>query len=170
MFSRFWAWLKAWFVKPDDSIYQPTERLIYSYFNGEKLVIADPQVLYRALMDVAPELSADINTSNSQSKFWKQANDNAVKNVRNIFSIKPLPEGGLGELELFELLFHFIDYCDRLKKVRSPSQMSSVSLAAPIPTSEVKSQPIDNTLASGSTEKEPSTVEPEPSPTEPVLL
>lgn len=158
------GWFKKTPQKPID-IYTPKERLIYSYFNGQEIVRADPQVLYRNLMDVAPSLRADIAVSNSASKQWRTATENADKAVRQLFSIKPFAEGGLAELELFELLDHFINYCDSIKKLQSPSLTSSGSVGASTPFSGEESQPMPSSSASGCVVNDSSTGEPEPSPT-----
>ena len=165
-----WNWFTSWFTKQDDlAIYSPKERLIYQYFDGAKLVRADPQVLYRNLMEVGPELSADISVANSPSKDWKKATANAVGKVRTIFNLKHFDEGGLGELELFELLHHFYTYCEAVKKAPSPSRISSASTGAVTPSTEAKDPIILPSSASGLIEKGVCTAAPEPLPTEPVL-
>lgn len=170
MLRRFWEWLTTWSKPKDDlAVWSPQEREIYTYFDGTKLVKGDPQLLYRAMMEVGAELSVDIAVASSPSKDWRQAEDNAAKKIRGIFNLKPLEEGGLSTPELANLLKHFWSYCESVKKAESPSRTSSASTVAQTPTSEDAKSPIAPGSPSGSIASAASTAVPVLSPMEPEL-
>lgn len=155
-----WGWLKAWFVKERLGVYAPKERLIYRYFDGSKEVAADPADLYRKLMDVGPELSADVAVASSPSKAAREATGKAIEKVRGIFGLQPFPEG-LGEAEAYELLDHFVGYCTSVKKnlARLPMYLRNT------PASSPAGPDTSSSSASGSTVNDPSTAAPVPLPT-----
>ena len=163
------AWLKSLFTAKDPlEIYQPSERLIYKYFNGESLVLADPLQLYKKVMHCGAELSVDLKVSASQSKAAAQGHDKAVAKIRDVFGLKPFDQGGLSELECLDLLDHFLYFCDHIKKKSNPLRTMSTPSVGLNGTSETA--PITpSTSDSGSAEKEPSTEKPEPSVMEPPL-
>jgi hypothetical protein len=167
-----WSWIKKWFVKETvDSyeVYSLSDRSIYKYFDGEKLVSVDPMVLYKKLQAVRPELNLDIKLANSVLLKWEEkskAHNAMIKKIRDIFVLKSFEENGLTETESVELLDHFLVYCEGVKKNSSPSQTSQTET---LPSSECSTEdPSDtsNSSESGSTESESSTAEQEPSPSE----
>lgn len=161
-----WNWFRSWFVNESWDVYAPKERILYRYFDGEKLVRADPQVIYRSLMDIAPELSIDINVSNSPSKDWKKATLAADRKIRELFGIKAVTEGGLTEPELYDLLYHFYRYCEHIKKGSSPLPTSLPKAGGSIPSSEASAPITSNSSVSGSTAAASSSAAPEPSVSE----
>ena len=109
-----------WFKKSND-VYSPKERKIFSYFDGEKTVKADPVALYRRVMDKGPSLSIDMSVSTSASKDAEKAQKELVDNVRTIFNVKPLANeiectGTLTDTEVLYLLDQFMDYASDVKK------------------------------------------------------
>lgn len=156
-----WLWKYLGWTKTD-GLYSPQERLIYSYHDGEKVVRADPAVLYRRLMDVGPELSADIAVACSPMPVRAEATAKAEGKVRAIFGLKPFADGGLGEAEAYELLDHFAGYCDGVKKNLARLPIYFPSSAKPSPKGGSTTPP---TSDCGSTASVPSTAEPAPSPT-----
>ncbi len=162
-------WLKSWFSK--DSIggfevYHPGERAIYSYFDGAKMVRADPVVLYKGLMAVRSELAVDIKVANStlvKAADAKEAHDRLIAKIRGIFGLKSLEEGGLTESEAYGLMDHFLVYAERVKKNLSRSPTPSTPTVASSSTSEA-GQTTAPSSGSGSTASEPSTAKPEPLP------
>ncbi len=114
------SWLNKLFAKQDtlgaSSGWAPKHRTIYEYFDGEKQVKADPIVVFKRIMSVAPELSNSITVSVSPSKDAATAHDDALVHVRKVFGIKAFSDGGLTDVESFELLDDFMAWCDRLKK------------------------------------------------------
>lgn len=121
-------WLGKWFNKrAEDSveIYKPKERRLYSYWNGTKQVEADPMVIYKKMMAVAPELHIDIKVAESKSKDAGKAHNSMINHIRNIFSLKPFEDGGLTEIESILLFDHFTTYCGFVKKNTNPSVTSS---------------------------------------------
>jgi hypothetical protein len=147
-------------------VYKPTERLLYSYFDGTKMVKADPLVLYKKMMDIGPELSINIKISSSPMKEAGKAYADMVEQIRGIFGIKILEEGGLTELETAALLDHFLVYCDTVKKNSRFSPISSTSSEA-APVSSVDDQPTPSFSDSGSTASAPITAAPPSWPQEP---
>lgn len=158
------AWLKNLFAEKDRiDVYRPRERLVYSFFTGEKTIKVDPLVYYKKIMEIGPELSIDMKVANSQSKDAKKAHDSYVAKIREVFGIKAFSNGGLSDIECAELLDHFLTFCDTLKKNTKPSPTPS----KPMEDSKSTSPSVPNTesiLDSGSIVKEPSIAKPEPRP------
>ncbi len=162
-------WLKSWFVKGPEGgfeVYHPGERAIYSYFDGAKMVRADPVVLYKELMAVRGDLWQDSKVAHStlvKAEDAKRAHDSLIGTIRGIFKVKPLEEGGLTESEAYSLMDHFLSYTDRVKKNSNPSPTPSTptgdssSTSAEGPTTPPSSD-------SGSTENGSSSAAPGPSP------
>lgn len=120
-------------------VYEPGARRIYSYFDGEKVVAADPMVLWRNLMEVRGDLSAHLSLAFApmDSKDKPQAYAKAAALSRKIFSVREFHEGGLTEAEAVNLVQHFWRYCDGVKKNSPPSpSWSAATSAAPAPTSD----------------------------------
>lgn len=166
--TRFFHWLRSLLHRSSVEyldVYQPKERLIYRYFDGQKTVVADPLLLYRKVMGIGPELSVDLKVSQSSSKDAQKAHENAQMKIREVFGVLPLADGGLSELETMDLLDHFLAYCDRIKKNSSPSPTSPVETSAPSERSCEEDPRTSNSLDSGSTDAGSSISTPEPSPT-----
>lgn len=168
MFTKLFNWLASMFSRTslieDYSFYSLKDRQIYRYFDGIKVVSADPMILYRKLMDVKPDLVSDMKVAESD---WKSENTKAqariVTKIRGLFDVKSFEEGGLTEMETEGLLDHFLVYTDTVKKnLRSSATSSSSSVVSP-PTS-VESLPISSSSDSGSVASESPIAEPEPSP------
>ena len=158
------AWLKSWFRSQDPfDAYQPGERLIYKYFDGTKMVRADPLVLYKWYAFHGPELLVDLKVSGSPSKDANSAHTSAVAKIREMFEVKTLKEGGLSDFEVMDLLDHFLYYCDHIKKKSNRLRTPSTPSAASNGTSQ-DGQASFSTLASGSAASVPGTGKPEPSP------
>ena len=167
------SWLKSFFVSPsyEESIdvYRPEERLLYSYWNGTELVRCDPIQLYKRMMAKGPELSIDIKVAQSKSKDAVKAHDSMIKTIREIFSLKPMEEGGLSEIETIELLDHFMRFSDIIKKNSSPSTIFAEGQSGNSEPTKAEPPPTSSSLHSGSLEKEDSIETPPSSPTEPEL-
>lgn len=118
------AWLEKilyWFYNRCTSegrydVYQPKERAIYSYFNGQEVLRIDPITLYKKLMEIGPELDIDIKVANSESKDAAKAQAKVIERIRWVFSVKSLEEGGLTEDETAGLLDHYLRFTDQVKK------------------------------------------------------
>lgn len=150
-----------------DEVYRPTERLIYQYWNGIGDVKADPMILYKKWRSIWPELSAELKVATSEmlkDKDTIPAHNRAVEMIRGIFDLKPYPLG-LTEAECDDLLNHFLDYCDRLKKDSAPSPTSSTPTGAS-PTSSTEGPITNSSSGSGSIGGEPTSASPVPSPTD----
>ncbi len=132
-------WLKSWFrtvpkPKPEpqgedglgNESWTPEETGIYSYWNGERVIKADPLVLYKRVMAVGPELSIDMKVALSISKDAPVKQAEVAKRIRELFLVLPLhnefelehPDGRktLTDTQVFELLDSFMGYCDNVKK------------------------------------------------------
>jgi len=96
-------------------------RFIFSYWNGSKIVKADPMVLWRSLQQHADFSEADFRLMKvdalRDSLVHKLANV-----VRDVFDIKSPDDGGLTELETLEVLRSFIEYTGFQKKSGEPMQ------------------------------------------------
>jgi len=165
-----WAWLERLLPRERSNLYRPRQRQIYHYWNGQKVIAADPMILYKRIMDVGPELDAVIRIAASQSKEAPRAYHDMLVLVRGIFDLQALAEGGLTETEAAGLLDHFMLYTSELKKNGSPPATSSTS-SAPTPSSESgdAASATRPTSDSGSTANACSTGGPGPSPTASVL-
>ncbi len=153
-----WQWWKSLFrAKPNYDTYKPSERVIYTYWNGQNNVTEDPIIVYRRLMDVGPELSVDMKVSTSIHKDAGIAYVAMVKKIRGIFDLKPMSEGGLTEAETVQLLDHFLTFCGMVKKNSSPTPTNATATSPSSPSSWVGNPPTANTSASGSTANEPTT-------------
>jgi len=149
------------------ALYSPSQRAIYTYFDGVSLVRADPLVLYKRMMDVGLELSVDMKVSVSASKDAKRHHDEMIRKLRNIFNVPPLDaKGGLTEGEVVQLLDHFLLYCEGVKK-NSPTSATTPTVTAASTSTSGGSPPTPNISDSGSTASEFSTGTPESSPTGP---
>lgn len=167
---RLWAWLRGWFVQTTGfDIYRPADRLLYHYWDGQRVVDADPLTLYKRLMEKGPELSIDIKLALSMHPDAVKGHDAAVNKIHHVFRVKPVDEGGLTELESCALFDHFLLYCEELKKNSSlsPTSWPPPGRAASRPGSGVNGRPTQPSSDSGSTGGGPSTGPPELSPTEP---
>ncbi len=167
MLKRLFGWL---FSRSEIfDIYKPRERLIYKYFNGKEEIAADPLTLWKKVMAVGPEMSIDIQVSQSPMKNAPEAHTELLSKIRGIFTVTPLNEKGegLSELETVELLNHFLIYSERLKKNTSPYATSS-SNSEVSAVSSGDGPVTRNTSDSGSTENVPSTENPIPPPSEPL--
>jgi hypothetical protein len=136
----------------NDNLYYPKERLIYKYYNGHRVVEADPLVLYKKHRQVWPDLCTDIKIATSAMLSDKEtipAHNKIVEQIRWIFDLVPIESGGLTEPEAEDLYEHFLDYCDRIKKNSSPSQISSMPSEEQTVSSPVV-QPTNNSSDSGS--------------------
>ena len=164
------AWLRSLFGKKEEfalDLYKPSLRQIYRYYDGQKVVTADPLVIYKRLMDRGPTLAVDMKVSATTMKGNVKAHDDSLRKIREIFDVKPLDQGGLTEIETLALLDHYLVFEDVQKKIAprrptspgetSPSSSPSTDAAPPTPSS----------TDSGSTDAGPSTEPPTPPPSEP---
>ena len=162
MLTKLFAWFRSWFPADKYAMYSPKQREIYSYFNGDKVVRADPMPLFKSVMDQFSELSIDFKVAASPHKDAAKAWDNAVARVRTIFGIKTLDEGGLTERETVDLYNHFWDFMDSVKK-NSPSCQTPPEDGLPTSASSTPVCPITpSSLGSGLTAPASKTDSPAP--------
>ena len=180
MFKKAWDWVKGLWAKRSSSedrfgLYHPREREIYEYFDGDKLVKADPMVIYKRIMARGQEISVDITVARSPMKGADKAHDSLIKKIREVFNVKPLSEGGLTEQETMDLFDDFLVYVDAIKKNTTPPpdlpEETSPSTSSPTaPFGGESSAPAPDTKSSsdsGSTSSETSSAPPPQSPTGP---
>lgn len=130
MFSKIFAWFSK--KEPEDTlpIYSYLEKRIYSYFDGKELIRVDPVPLHKAIMTKGPEISLDMKVARNPTKGAKKAHDNLVNTIRKLFSLKPLEEDGLTEVETLDILDHFLEFSDKhRKKYEDTSDMINGNLA-----------------------------------------
>ena len=119
-----------------EGLYEESERRIYHYFDGEKVVRADPMPIYRRVMEVVGDLQADITVMNSPSKGATEARRKCAEKAYRILAVKPLDQdGGLTEAEVVNELFRFWNWCDNLKKNTKspPTSAGGTSDSSPSP-------------------------------------
>ena len=143
-----------------DDVYSPRERLIYSYSDGTQVVRADPLTLWKRMMEVGPELSIDMRVAHSPSKDAVKAHGSALEKIRRIFAVRSWEEGGLSQLETFELLNHFMEWVGEQKKNGSSAPTSAAATWAPSAPSSDANPPTPSSSGSISTDDGPSTSEP----------
>lgn len=179
MFSKAWNWIKSFWPKRSDNLdrfglYHPREREIYEYFDGDKIVKADPMVLYKRVMAKGPEIAIDMSVARSPLKAAGKAHDDLIRKIRDIFNVKPLDVGGLTEQETMDLFDDFLIYVDAVKKNTTPPPTSQEGTLPPTSPSTAPSgdgssaldPPSPSSSDSGSASNGSSTDTPPPSPTE----
>jgi hypothetical protein len=117
---KWWGKLKSLFKRKEaqqqPDYYYPTDRHIFSYFNGEKEVKVDPIVLYRKMIPHKKVIFAE-----NPSPFDSLLSDDpkgyidAISKIREVFDLKSFEEGGVTEVKCFEVLNSFIDYCHNVQ-------------------------------------------------------
>jgi hypothetical protein len=163
------GWLRNLFAGRNTlDTWNPKERLLFHYFDGKKMIHADPMVVYKSFMEVGPELKADIDVVNFPTpiKGVEKAHEGMITKIRKIFQVETLENGGLTEIEVTDLLDKFLNYCDAVKKNGKPLPTLPATSVPSAPSSG-GSQPTPNSSASGSTAAAPSTSVPPPSPSVP---
>lgn len=168
------AWLTDLFRRKPPSgeefsltLYKPLERVIYEYFDGEKIIKADPMVLHKRVHEKGSDLAGDLKEAQSQLKTNVQGHDKAVKKIREAFRLKPFEEGGLTEYEVLELLDHYLVFEMVQKKTARTPATSQAATSSTTPPSSEGSQTTPSTSGSGSAATESSTGTPTPSPSGP---
>lgn len=168
MLRSILEWLASWFGGHSKyDLYKPSERLIYRYFNGRSIVSVDPMVMYRRLMDKAPDLSCDIRVANSPSKDATVAHGAMLAKIRDVFLLPDtnpfdVDAGGLTEIEALGLLDHFMDWTEHVKKKSNPYVTSRTATSPTSAASSDAGQPTKNTSDCGSAGTECSTAAPTP--------
>jgi len=159
-------WLTKWiFGNQPQQIFHPKERMIYQYWDGQKVVAVDPLIIYRRFAEVQPQLVIDRKVATSLSKDAPKAWPAMIAKIHTIFEIKGMSEGGLTEAETIQLLDHFLIFCEDVKKNANPIPILPTTTSPPMPSFSEEGPPTETGSDSGSTEKEPSIDEPMPSPT-----
>jgi hypothetical protein len=143
------SWVKKWFVKEevkkedskinqevkipsDEEIYKPKERFIFKYWNGQKVIYADPMILYKRVVEKWADLSVDLTLAHSNHSEAPKGHTLAIDKVRKIFNVDS-PEDievkrTLSDNECLQLLDNFLIFVGELKKNSSPSQTTSKPL------------------------------------------
>lgn len=165
-------WIKALFRKKKDEnrydLFLPQERMIYQYFDGEKVRRVDPLEIFDKFMEVGPSLDIDIKVANSPSKDAKECGQRVLNTIRRIFDLKPLDEvSGMTRWETIDLFDHFFTYVSWLKK--NSSRFATLPTGDTMPTfvSRDESPNTPPSAVTGLTENELKTAVPESSPSAP---
>jgi len=100
----------------------PTDRVLYHYWDGSKTVQADPMWLYKRILAVGPELSKTITESEKDlnAEESRKASDQVLVLLRGIFNVQNMDGGGLTETETMDLLHHFWDFMETLRRKNRP--------------------------------------------------
>ena len=159
------GWLTNLFRKNTDDdetfgLYHPKETLIYTYWNGQKLIKADPLTLYKKMMEQGPDLQTVIKVASSIHKDASKAHTEAVSRIRSIFNVKSYEEGGLTEIQTMDLLDNFLTFSGFSKKNSNPSPISSGETSGPSDPSPVGNPHTPNSGDSGSAAAVPPTDSP----------
>ena len=165
MWKKLIAYLSSFFAKsPPKEIgtrgmFSLQDMLIYSYESSPGVFIhADPIVLYRRVMTKGPDLGVDIQVASSPSKDAAKAKQNLLKNIRLIFGVKEWDgKEGMTEVRTTDLLDDFLIFCENVKKNSRISATLQMEMSHSCASSSAEKSPTGNTVASGSTEKEPGT-------------
>ena len=173
MFARFFNWLLG---RTEADFYRSRERFIYSFWNGERVVHADPQVLYTRIAEHGPELSIDLKVGRSPMKGAKESHERAIQTIRDAFGFKAPPADNplectdvLTQLEVEQELNKFLSWCEELKKKLPPMPTTAGAASRNGASSPAAAPPTPSGSVSGSTATAVSTEPPGPSPTEPAL-
>jgi hypothetical protein len=154
-------WIKNLFSKKETHLpkaperldtFLPQERNIFSYFDGEKLIKADPLPLWTLAVSEHHEAT--------------QGHDELVSKIRKHFNVKSFEEGGLLDVECVDLLLQFKAYCDSIKKKQVTTPTSSETISPSSSSISEESLHTKNGSDSGSAAKEPSIAKQEQSPME----
>lgn len=104
---------------------QEANRQFYQYYNGEKLVLADPIKLYRKLLSY-PDLNLDhdikLISAAGDNPQGIEALERLLKATRDIFQVKEYEEKGLLDSEVMDLLVDFSNYMLSVKKNTNSTQ------------------------------------------------
>lgn len=146
-------------------LFEPRDRMIYKYFDGQQLNRVDPIVLWMKVEEALPEISISIKISNSPSKGAAKAHKDLIHKIQEVFGLKPFDQGGLTEAECVGLLNHFMDYTNAIKKKANRTATSPGETSPSTASSSEGSQPTPNSSDSSSTASVPPTSVPSPSPT-----
>ena len=144
------GWFRRTKAKDPVCIYDLRDRLIYEYFDGQKIVKADPMYLYRKIMSVGAALSIDMKVATSQSKDAQQGHESALLKLREIFQVKSFVDGGLTEVETIDLLNHFMNFTEDIKKKSKMYATSPNNMESSPAILEQPSPPTPSTSPSGS--------------------
>lgn len=129
------AWNRCFTRKKDEGqydLYKPNYRLIYRYWDGEKVVSIDPMVLFKKLLPSIPKLVADRKLAFSSGVIEGAVDAHArlMKQLRDWFGIKVLEENGLTETEVLDLFDHFCFYC----------KLTGISVEVEVPKAKPKEE------------------------------
>lgn len=132
-------------------------RLLFQFWNGSRLVSADPFVLLRRMLNTNKfDLETDIKVLQiPDPKLITQKIGYIAEGVREIFDVPELDQGGLSELECVNLLMKFSEYLEDVKKnggsslISLPASGISQTASSPADVSDMKenSDSISTSLA-----------------------
>lgn len=154
---------------PAGGAFDPEERRIYRYFTGttpdgrKVFVQADPMDIWKKLSQVGTELDANIRVARSPSKFAPECYEKMIAQLRQVFGVKPLAEGGLTEPETIALFNHYMTFSGFVKKNTPTTPTSADAASTDTGSTSGGDSPTKNTSDSGSTESAPSPGPPPPS-------
>jgi len=106
-------------------------RFVFRYWNGHRITVADPMVLWRSLQQ-----NEDFREEDFKLMKIDSLRDNLIGKVagvvRQVFSLKTPEEAGLTELECLDLLKAFMAYSGFQKKSGDLMQTSQPPMEATV--------------------------------------
>lgn len=174
------GWLTGWFRRPspdrvgDDVLcYAPEQRMIYRHYagttpDGRKVIVAkDPMALWKRFHPRSQAISINLRVSLSPSKAAPEMHEKLMEDLRHVFEVPKYEDGGLTELELSQLLDHYLSFIAHLKKKANSSRTVSGETSPGTPTSADEGPTTEPSSGTGSTATGPCTDSPTPSPSGP---
>lgn len=118
-------------------------RFIYRYWNGQRIVVGDPMVLWRSLQANENYREDDLKLLTVEDLRLKVI-ERLAGVVKDVFTIPPVDQGGLTELECIEELARFLDYSGVQKKSTGLMQTSPQSMESNVSDESVTNSDTDS--------------------------
>lgn len=132
-------------------VFRPKERLIYSYWDGERNRKGDPLELLRRLNGYEGlALKEDAQLAFGSTPEAPRALGRLVGAVREIFGVKRLDDGGLAEAECLGLLVQFLQFITEVQSDAAPLPSSAPPTAGPEAPSTTAASRDSGSTGSGS--------------------
>lgn len=120
-------------------------RFVFRYWNGHRIALGDPMVLWRELQQCEDFKEDDFKLMKVEALRPKIIGRLAGV-VRQVFSVGTPDQAGLTEMECLELLRQYIDYAGFQKKSGDPMQ-TSPSTSEPEVSVESTPEPITSDVS-----------------------
>lgn len=169
MFNWLWSLFRGKKEELSSDLYREEDTWIYKFFDGTKMVRADPIHLYKRMREVWADLTISLKVADSIHPDADKEHGKAIGKIHYIFGTRPVDQdGGISDVKALELLIEFNAYYQDIKKKAKPSPTTPLPMEASTPLPAVV-PPTPSSSDSGSTVNVPSTAVPDPSLTELLL-